>query len=201
MCQLATCTAACSGCPEDVAGRHTFGIALAVRDRPVLELHRPGSHALHRQLGRSALDIRVGPLVEQEVHEILMAVDHRHQQRRRAVGSRFLDVRSRRQQRADGGHIAAPHRKQREASRRCWSARGYRPGDRSAPARPARAPRQPPTSAPSVRSRFPSRRSSRRRSAAVSPRQRFRCAPRASAASLRHARRGSDRLRPSITDR
>ena len=98
---------------EDIAPCHSLGIALVVRELPVFELHRPGAHALHRQLGRAALHIRVGPLVEQEVHEILVSVDHRDEQRRRTVRSRPFDVRSRRHQCANGTEIAAPCCKQK----------------------------------------------------------------------------------------
>ncbi len=44
---------------EDITLRHPLGLALGVAELPDRERHRLGTHALHRQPRRSALDVRV----------------------------------------------------------------------------------------------------------------------------------------------
>ena len=91
---------------EDVAAGDALGFALAVAELADHQRHRRGAHPLHRQPCRTALGVRIRARREQQVHEILVAVDHRRQQGRGAVGARFVDVGAGRQQGPHGPDAA-----------------------------------------------------------------------------------------------
>ena len=103
---------------EDVAADDALGLALAVAELAYDQRHRLGAHALHRQPRGAALGVRVGAGREQQLHEVLVPVDHRGQQGPGAVGARPVHVGAGRQQRPDraDGALAGGEQQRRRAA-------------------------------------------------------------------------------------
>ena len=97
---------------EDVAGDDAFRLALAVAELADFERHRFGPHSLDCQPGRASLRVRVRAPFEQQVDEVLVAVDRRHEQRSGSVRPGIVHVGSRRQQGPDGADAPLARGKQ-----------------------------------------------------------------------------------------